>query len=132
MEEGGRAGMEVGLIETQSTVNNEPRSLARMQTAGTPPPLHTLHTLVAGPAGLGRLGGEHRWWLALCPCSTHSADRGNHGGILFPDIPVEPWAFLFFFQESCPFWTIRFFLANGNCGLRFPPLDAGTSEVKLG
>ena len=37
VEEGGRAGMEVGLIETQSTVNNEPRSLARMQTAGTPP-----------------------------------------------------------------------------------------------
>ena len=36
-EEGGRAGMKVGLIETQSTVNNEPRSLARMQTAGTPP-----------------------------------------------------------------------------------------------
>ena len=38
LEEGGRAGMEVGLIETQSTVKNEPRSLARMQTAGTPPP----------------------------------------------------------------------------------------------
>ena len=38
VEEGGRAGMEVGLIETQSTVNNEPRSLARMQTAGTAPP----------------------------------------------------------------------------------------------
>ena len=54
------------------------------------------------------------------------------GGVIFPDIPVEPWAFLFFFQESCPFWTIRFFLANGNCELRFPPLDAGTSEVKLG
>ena len=41
VEEGGRAGMEVGLIETQSTVNNEPRSLARMQTAGTPTVLYT-------------------------------------------------------------------------------------------
>ena len=37
VEEGGRAGKEVGLIETQITVDNEPRSLARMQTAGTPP-----------------------------------------------------------------------------------------------
>ena len=57
---------------------------------------------------------------------------GKPWGGSFPDIPVEPWAFLFFFQKSCPFWTIRFFLANGNCELRFPPLDAGTSQVKLG
>ena len=35
---------------------------------------------------------------------------GNRGGALFPDIPVEPWAFLFFFLKSRPFWTLHFFL----------------------
>ena len=37
VEGDGRAVEEVGLIETQSTINNEPRNMAQMQTAGTPP-----------------------------------------------------------------------------------------------
>ena len=40
VEEGGRAGKEVGLIETQIPVDNEPRSFARVPTAGTPPPVY--------------------------------------------------------------------------------------------
>ena len=32
------------------------------------------------------------------------------GALFFPDIPVEPWAFLFFFLKSRPFWTLHFFL----------------------
>ena len=58
---------------------------------GVGPPLHTLHTLVAGPAGWGRLGeGAPGVTCVLCPCLTHSADLGKTGGG-YPFSPISQW-----------------------------------------
>ena len=76
-----------------------------------PPPGHTLHTLVAGPAGWGGLReGAPGVTCVLCPCLPTLQIWGETGRVFFPDIPVEPWAFIFFFLRSRPFRTLHFFL----------------------
>ena len=56
---------------------------------------------------------EHQGWPvssvpALPTLQIGGVNRG--GALFFPNIPVEPWAFLFFFPKSRPFWTLHFFL----------------------
>ena len=89
---------------------------------------HWWPALQGGAGWVGSTGGD----LRCVPALPTLQIGGNLGGVFSPISQWNPGLFLFFFQKSCPFWTLRFFPANGNCDLRFPPLDAGTSKVKLG
>ena len=73
VEEGGRAGMEVGLIETQITVNNEPRSLARMQTVSSERPCPVNND---APPRLARTCGRR---ALVRPRSSPEAPEGGGG-----------------------------------------------------
>ena len=79
-----------------------------------PPPLPPAHTTHTGgrPCRVGQAG----WGAPMVTCTVSLlyplCRSGKPWGGSFPRYPSGTLGFLFFFQKSCPFWTIRFFLAN--------------------
>ena len=97
-----------------------------------PPGTHYTHWWPARQGGAGWVGVHRGVTFALCPCSTHSADRGNLGGIFSPISQWDPGLFFSSFGNmsflDVPLLSCKRKLRSS----RFPPLDAGTRRGETG
>ena len=97
-----------------------------------PPPAHTTHT-GGRPRRVGRLGGGAPGvTFPLCPCSTHSADRGNRGGVFSPISQWNPGLFFSSFRKAVLCGHSTSFYKRKLRSSRFPPLGARTSLGETG